>query len=401
MKIGILRETKNPPDKRVPLIPEQVRQLQDKYTQVDWLVQSSPNRAYTDEEYETAGVSVVKDISYCDILLGVKEVEENSLLEGKAYLFFSHTAKFQSYNQALLAKLAELGNTIIDYEYLVKDSVRVVAFGYWAGIVGAYNALLGYGLKTKSYHLKPAHECVDLLELKQELKKVKFSQSLRIVLTGEGRVASGAIEILQHANLRNLSTDTYLTQAEERNVYCQTGPQHYTKHRDGKVFDFDEFVKLPEDYESAFLPYTRCSDMFIACHFWDEKSPVFFTRAEMQSDDFKISFIADVSCDIQGPVPTTLRASSIESPFYGVDLKSGEEIEPFLENQMTVMAVDNLPGELPRDASRDFGDKLMEIVIPELISRADSDMIQNATILNKGELTENFKYLNDFLAGNY
>lgn len=399
MRIAILKETKSPPDRRVSLIPEQVKRLKKLYPQHSWVVQSSPIRAYSNEEYSNVGVTIVEGVKDCDILLGVKEVEKECLIAGKTYLFFSHTAKFQEYNQALLEKLAALGNTIIDYEYLVKSSVRVVAFGYWAGVVGAYNALLGYGLKTKAYTLKPAHACVNLQELKRELKKVVFSKAIRIVLTGEGRVASGAIEMLEHANLQKQSSEDYLKQPHEENVYCQIGPQHYTKHSDGKTFDFNTFVKHPDVYESRFIPYAKCSDMYIACHFWEEKSPVFFTKSQMRSSDFKIRLIADVSCDIQGPIPTTIRASSIESPFYGVDLLSGQEIAPFVEGQLSVMAVDNLPGELPRDASKDFGEKLIEHVIPALISDAKSEMIEHATILKKGELTEKFTYLKDFLSG--
>ncbi|MBA7647869.1 hypothetical protein ES703_55648 [subsurface metagenome] len=188
--------------------------------------------------------------------------------------------------------------------------------------------------------------------------------------------------------------DTY-----QKNVYCQIGPQHYTIHKEGETFDFDEFVHHPEEFKSAFFQYASRANVFIACHFWDNRSPIFFTREQMLKPDFNLKLIADISCDINGPIPSTIRASSISSPFYGYDVFNGKETEPFISDQITVMAVDNLPGELPRDSSGNFGEKLAGVVIPELLSGRKSEIINNATILKKGKLTDKFSYMNNYLAG--
>lgn len=397
MKLGILRETKNPFDKRVCLIPEQVSSLIKHYPQHKFFVQSSHDRAFSDSEYQALGVEIVEDMNHCDILFGVKEVNIEDLISGKIYCFFSHTAKEQAQNQKLLRRYAELGITLIDYEYLKKDALRVIAFGYWAGIVGAYNALIAYGILTDSFNLKPANECIDLQHLLEELKKVRFTESVRIVVTGEGRVASGATEILGSAGVQRVTPDRFLKYDDE-NVFCQIGPQQYTTRNKDYTFDFQVFLKHPEYFHSAFFPFAAKANVFIACHFWDNRSPVFLTRKQMLDAEFRIKLIADISCDVNGPIPSTIRASTIEFPFYAYDVQSNNEVEAFLKDSITVMAVDNLPGELPRDSSYDFGKKLVDIVLPELLSGKKSEMIENATILKEGKLTKEFEYLKDYLA---
>ncbi len=398
MRLGILKETKTPVDRRVCLVPEQIAWLIHKFPEHDFYVQSSKHRVFTDADYEALGIKVVRDISHCDALFGVKEIDLENLIPGKTFFFFSHTAKEQPQNRTLLKRSSELGITLIDYEYLKKNSARVIAFGFWAGIVGAYNALIAYGKLTGTYELKPAHQCYDLQEIKAELRKVNFRDSLRIVLTGEGRVASGATEILEEAGVQRVTHERFLEQ-KDKYVYCQIGPEHYTKHKFGKAFDFQYFIDHPDEFESAFFPFAEKANVFIPCHYWDNRSPVFLTRKQMKDPRFKIMLIADISCDLNGPVPSTLRASTIESPFYGYDIQQHKETMPFLTNCITVMAVDNLPGELPRDSSCDFGKNLMEKVLPELLSGDKSKMIENATILKKGKLTEPFSYLKNYLNG--
>jgi alanine dehydrogenase len=364
------------------------------------MVQKSDIRAYTDKEYANIGIEVVDDVSSCNVLLGVKEVEKEMLISGKTYLFFSHTAKMQPYNQTLLQEASRKEITLVDYEYLTDNKERVVAFGYWAGIVGAYIAMLGIGLQTSVYKLKPASQCVDLKEMKRELKKVRFTQPKKIVITGEGRVASGAVEMLAAAGIKRISPDSYINNSFDKTVFSQIGPQHYTKHKLGKEFEFQEFVNSPQNFESAFNPYAAVSDVIVACHFWDPKSPVFFTSNQMQNNDFRIRFIADISCDIDGPIPTTIRASTLENPFYGISRTNGREINPFTRGEITVMAVDNLPGGIPRDASEDFGNGLIKSVLPELLTNQPGEIIRQATILDKGKLTESFSYLENYLKGN-
>ncbi|MCK4879679.1 MAG: hypothetical protein KAS82_03430 [Bacteroidales bacterium] len=397
--IGIVRETKTPPDKRVPLTPVQCRSLLDRYNHLELLVQPSAYRCYADEEYGAMRITLSEDLSACDVLMGVKEVKQEALIAEKTYLFFSHTAKKQPYNRELLQVVVQKGIRLVDYEYLTsEDGLRVVAFGRWAGVVGAYNGLRAYGLKSGGFSLKPAFDCFDLEELLQELKRVELKR-VRIAVTGGGRVAGGALEILEEAGIRQVDPEAFLEEEFEHAIYTRLDPWHYTHRKSGEPFDFAHFMEHPEMYENSFLPYAERTDIFIACHFWDPKSPVMITRDALAGGELPISLVADISCDIEGPIASTIRASTIASPFYGYDPATGSETEPFDKGVITVMAVDNLPGELPRDASSDFGAALMEHVIPELLGTRDTGMLGRASITDKGGLTPPYAYLEDYLAG--
>ncbi len=399
ISLGIIRETKTPPDKRVPFTPVQCRALLDQYSHLELVVQPSGYRCYSDEEYASLGIPLSEDLSACDILMGVKEVKLNALIDQKTYLFFSHTAKEQPYNRVLLQEVVRKGIRLVDYEYLTDaKGIRVVAFGRWAGVVGAYNALRGFGLGEGGFTLKSAHECFDLEELHLELKKVEPGRQ-RILVTGGGRVASGALEILDEAGIRQVEPEAFLNEEFEDAVYTRLDPWHYTRRIDGSEFDFTHFMKHPELYENCIQPFAVQTDIFIACHFWDPKSPVMITREALTSGELPIRHIADISCDIKGPIASTIRASTIADPFYGYDPASDGEREPFEKRVITVMAVDNLPGELPRDASADFGTALMEHVLPELLGVRDSGMVERASIAAAGRLTPGYGYLEDYLAG--
>lgn len=399
IRIGIVRETKNPPDRRVPFTPAQCRLMLDNYPQLEMMVQPSEYRCYTNEEFMAEGIPMNEDLSGCSILMGVKEVKLNALLDQKTYLFFSHTAKKQPYNRELLQSLVRKGIRMADYEYLTnKEGMRVVAFGHWAGVVGAYNALRGFGLKSGQYVLKPAHECFDLEEVNAELKKAILGRS-RMLVTGGGRVASGALEILDKAGVKQVSPKEFLAEEFDHAVYTRLDPWHYTRRKDGASFNFNHFVAHPEHYKNSIQPYASRTDIFIACHFWDPKSPVMLTRQELESEVIPISLIADISCDINGPIASTIRASTIASPFYGYDPATGKERDALDDGVVMEMAVDNLPGELPRDASADFGAALMEQVIPELLGTRDTGMLVRASITRDGALTTPYDYLADYLAG--
>ena len=288
MKLGILRETKIPPDRRVPLTPEQCRYILDEYEDIQILVQPYGYRAFTDDEYHSAGITIQEDLSDCDILMGVKEVAIPALQDGKTYLFFSHTAKRQSHNRELLRAVLDKKITLIDYEYLTtEDNLRVVAFGRWAGIVGAYNGLKAYGLRYRKYELKPAWKCRDKNELFGELAKVD-PRKVRILITGGGRVAQGAMETLTAAGIGKVTVGDYLNRHFNEAVYCQLDPQHYVKRLDGQDFELDHFFHFPEEYETTFFPYTKITDLLIACHFWDPGSPVFMIPGDMKNPDFRI-----------------------------------------------------------------------------------------------------------------
>jgi len=399
-KIGILRETKSPPDRRVPLTPSQIVKLQCKYPDVEFVVQPSEIRCYSDSEYEYLDIPLQEDLSDCDVLLGVKEIKKETFIEGKKYMFFAHVAKKQEHNRAMFQEAARKKISLIDYEYLTRDDTkRIVAFGRWAGIAGAYKGLRARGIRTDRFNLKSAHECHDLDEMWAGLKKINLKPGLKILITGEGRVAGGAMESLgQIDQLRKVSPEEFLTLNFDEPVVCQIGPGFYAKRKNGGTFNFQHFKIEPEAYETDFLRFTRVTDVLIACHYWDTKSPRFFTLNDMRSKDFRISVIADVSCDINGAIPSTIRPTTIEDSFYGFNPETGKEETAFTRSgNVTVMAVDNLPGELPRDSSSDFGNQLIENVIDHLINNSNNQVISRATILRNGELTERYSYMKDYL----
>ena len=399
MKIGILRETKNPPDRRVPFSPDEIDFAQKTFENLKFIIQPSPLRCYTDDEYRNKGLVLSEDVSDCDILMGVKEVDKSAFIDNKTYVFFSHVAKKQPYNKGMLQEMMRKKITLIDYEYLTKpNGQRVVAFGYWAGIVGAFNGLRGYGLRTKSFNLKPAHQCHNMIEMNEELSKVEL-KPVKILITGEGRVSTGALETFKQLNIIKVSVDDFLNKKFDYPVLCQIGPKDYVKHKDGLDFDFNNFIKNPKDYISTFKPFTKVTDIFIACHFWDNNSPKFMTPDDYRESDFNIKMISDVSCDINGPIPSTIRASTIAEPFFDYNPLLEKEELPFSnDTNVTMMTVDNLPGEVARDSSEGFGKALIENVLPSLIGGDNENIINSATILRNGELTEKFAYMADYAA---
>jgi len=274
----------------------------------------------------------------------------------------------------------------------------VVAFGRWAGIVGAYNGLRARGIKTNRFRLKPAHQCRDLEEMWAGLRLIELKPGLKILVTGTGRVSNGAMETLGVCNLVQVTPEEFLDRDFDVPVVCQIGPDRYTVNKNKQQFSFPHFVKHPDEYESAFLPYAKVADILITGHYWDPRSPVFFTKDDMKSPDFRISVIADISCDVNGPIPSTLRATTIADPFYGYNPQLETEEPAFTRHSnITVMSIDNLPGELPRDASADFGRQLMKNTLHDLLSGIDSPMIERATILKNGKLASSFSYLGDYL----
>lgn len=399
--VGILRETKNPPDKRVAVAPKEAALLTKKYPELEIIVQSSSDRCYRDDEYQDMELPLQEDISNCDILIGVKEVKIEKLIPNKKYIFFSHTAKKQDYNRPLLQALVKNNIQMIDHEYLTDEkNIRLVAFGRWAGIVGAYNGLIAIGKRTGRYSLKRAKDCFDMQEMLREVDKVDLPNNYKILITGGGRVAQGALETLAPLNLKVVTPGDFLTETFNEPVICRIDPDEYVHPKTGDWISLEHFFNNPAEYKSTFKKYAKVTDCYIACHFWDQRSPVFLKPEDYLDDDFKIKIIADVSCDIAGrPVPSTLRASTIAEPFYGYNPKTDSEADAWDKNNVTVMAVDNLPGELPRDASDDFGKALAERVFPAFLNNDKDGIIYRATICKEGKLAPNYEYLQNFLTG--
>lgn len=398
MKLGIVREGKTPPDKRVPFSPQQCSEIIKKF-RINLVLQPSPIRAYTDQEYTDLGITLQEDLSDCDILMGVKEVNIKDLIEGKHYFFFSHTIKKQPYNADLLKAFLNKKIKLTDYETLThKEGGRILGFGRYAGIVGAYNGLLAWGKRNGTFDLKPANLCKDFEELKVELKKVTLGNT-KIVLTGGGRVAQGAIEIMKLIKIKEVTSKDFIFQEHISPVYTQLKCNNYYKHKEGKEFDLQHLFDHPTEYKSRFKKYTQGADIFISCHYWDNNAAPLFSAEDTKEEKFSLKVIADITCDIKGSVPTTIRSSTISNPIYGYNRETGAEGAPFSPANITVMAVDNLPCELPRDASVDFGTALLKNIIPALAGDDANKIISRASITVDGKLNSGYEYLTDYAQG--
>jgi hypothetical protein len=399
MKIGILREGKLPHDKRVPFTPLQCKFLMEEFEGLELVVQPSSFRCYSDEEYTSVGIALQEDLSECDVLMGVKEVPVNELLSGKRYLFFSHTIKKQEHNRKLLQEILRQKIQLIDYECLVDDQGnRVIGFGRYAGLVGTYNGIMAYGLKYGLFELKPAHLCLDKRELFEQLGSISLP-NIKIVVTGGGRVANGALELLGVMGLRKVTSFEFLNYVYREPVYVQLHSEDYYRSKDGAAFSNKEFRMHPEQFDCTFAQsngFASNCDLLVHCTYWDPRAQVLFTREQMRDPRFRISVIADVTCDIDGSIPSTTKPSTIDDKFYGYNPNTEQIEEPFAPSTITVMAIDNLPCELPRDASEGFGKHLMERVVPGLLG-TDPGLIERATIAKEGALTARFDYLSDFV----
>jgi len=398
-KIGVIREGKVPPDARTPLTPEQCKQIMDRFP-VELVVQPSEVRCFADAEYLAAGIPLVTDLRDCDILMGVKEVPVDQLIPGKTYLFFSHTVKKQSHNRRLLQAVLEKNIRLVDYEKLTDErGDRLIAFGFYAGLVGAHNALWTYGRRTGLFDLPRMHDCHDYAEVKAVYANTQIPP-VRIVLTGGGRVASGAVRNLHDMGIHQVSPHDFLNKTFDRPVFTQLHAQDYVQHRDGRrIFEKAHFYAHGEEYVSTFAPYTQSADIFINGIFYDPKAPRFFEIPDLADEAFSLQVIADVSCDIMpdSSVPVTIRPSKIADPVYGINRQTGAECAPFDKKGVDVMAIDNLPSELPRDASDFFGKQLIDNILPELLHDRDSAVIARATIAENGELTGPYAYLSDYV----
>ncbi len=399
MKFAIIKERKNPPDRRVVFSPQACNTLLETYPDLELKVESSDIRIFTDAEYRSEGIIIANDVSDCDVLLGVKEVPIKDLLPNKKYFFFSHTIKKQPYNRKLLQAILDKNIELYDHEVITNSkNQRVVAFGRYAGIVGAYNGLRAFGLKFNQFVLPKAQDLKDQKELINELNKISLP-AIKLVLTGKGRVSNGAKEMLDAMYIKEVSVQDYLEKTFTEPVYTQLDVLDYNLRKDNKVIDMFDFFKNPVDYNSNFMRFSNVSDIYFACHFWDSKAPFIFSRKDAKSPDFKIKVVADISCDVDGPVASTLRASTIANPIYGYHPQSEKEVDYTNDGAIAVMAVDNLPAELPNDASVGFGESFSEYVIPAFFNGDVDGVLERALMTKNGKLTERFSYLQDYIDG--
>ncbi len=396
LAIGLIKEGKVPADNRVALTPAQCKWLLKNSNEISITVQPSASRSFSDAEYKQAGVTLQDDLNNCNILMGIKEVPVEMLIPNKTYLFFSHTKKKQPYNQKLMHAMMDKNITLIDYECLEhEDGQRIIGFGFFAGIVGAHNGIMAYGNRTGAYQLSRVYKQRDYRSLIHTYFGLKLP-NIKIAITGSGRVTHGILDIVNLVGITEVEPDEYLERKFSYPVYVQLKGRDLYTHKELKTYKREHFHEHPDEYRSRFLPYTRCTDILMNGIYWDVTMPRLFEKEDI-NESLTITTIADITDDANGSVPINLGDNTIEDPIYGVHKKTFAKTGPYLQDSIDVMAVGNLPNELPRDASRYFGEQLIKHILTDLL-KGGSDIIERATILKNGKLTQHFNYLEDYAA---
>lgn len=397
-KIGLIREGKVPADNRVALTPAQCKWIQKTYPDIKIVAEASPNRCFSDNEYVVAGVEVKEDISECDFLLGIKEVPVSKLIAGKTYCFFSHTKKKQPQNQKLLRAVLDSNIRLIDYECLEhEDGQRIIGFGFFAGVVGAHNGIMAYGNRTGLCKLDRVFKQRSFRELIHAYFGLRLP-NVKVAVTGSGRVAHGVLEVMNLMGILEVEPDDYIKRRFSYPVYTQLKGADLYEHKQTGKYNREDFHLHPENYNCRFLPYASQTDILMNGVYWDKNVPRLFEKVNIQNDDFIIQTISDITDDTNGSVPINLGDQTIEDPVYGVDRHSFEKTAPYLTSSVDVLAVGNLPNELPRDASRYFGEQLIKFVLEDLLGNG-SEILDRATIAKDGKLTTHFEYLKEYAEG--
>jgi alanine dehydrogenase len=393
--VGLIKEGKVPSDNRVALTPKQCAWFKANFPQWDILVESSSSRCFSDKEYEKEGIKVVTDISDADLLLGIKEVPIAQLIKGKTYLFFSHTKKEQPYNQSLFHAMMDKEITMIDYECLAhEDGQRLIGFGFFAGIVGAHNGIMAYGNRTKAFQLGRVKDVKDYMELVHTYFGLKLP-NIKIAVTGSGRVAHGILEIMNLMDVQQVEPDEYIHRKYAYPVYVHLKGRDLYVHKETGLYERLDFHENPQNYDCVYNRYLKHTHVLMNGIYWEKGIPPLFTIDELKEDNIALTTIADITDDAHGSVPINLGDATSEEPVYGVEINSIKKTAPYLPNSIDVMAVGNLPNELPRDASRFFGEQLIKYVLPDLIGEGN-EIITNATILAHGKLTKAYQYLSNY-----
>lgn len=399
MKFGIIKERKNTPDRRVVFTPDELARLKQLHQGISIKVESSEIRAFSDNEYKNMGIEVADDISDCEVFFGVKEVPIENLIPNKSYFFFSHTIKKQPYNRKLLQALLEKNIDFYDHETIVNEyNKRLIGFGKYAGYVGAYNSFRAFGIKFELFKLPKAESLSGKNDMIAHLKRLVLPP-IKIVNTGTGKVGIGVKEILDAIKIKEVSVENYLTKNYTQPVYTQIDVLDYNVRKDGQVLDFNDFFQNPKEYVSNFERFTKVSDIYITGHFYGNGAPDILTREMLKANDCKIKVVGDISCDVNSSIACTLRASTIAEPLYGYLPSENKEVDVFHPAAIVVMAVDNLPCELPREASEGFGEMFMEHVVPAFFNGDKDGILKRAKVTENGKLTPRFSYLQDFVDG--
>ena len=395
LTIGLIREGKTPADNRVALTPAQCKWVHKNAANVKMLVQSSPHRCFTDKEYRSAGVEVTEDMSHCDVLFGIKEVPVAELIANKTYFFFSHTKKAQLHNQKLMRAMVEKKITLIDYECLTHDDgQRIIGFGFFAGVVGAHNGMMAFGNRTGAFKLGRVGDVRDYRQLIHTYFGLKLPK-IKVAVTGSGRVAHGLLEIMNLLGVNEVEPFDYLHRQYDYPVYVHLKGRDLYERKDDGTYNRDNFHECPEEYKCSFSPFVKQTDILLNGVYWDKTIPSLFSLDEFRNASFKIQTIADITNDTGGSIPVNIGDSTIADPVYGVDKITLQKTAPYLPGSVDVMAVGNLPNELPRDASRYFGEQLIKFVLDDLV-KGGSTILDRATMLKKGELMEEYSYLKEY-----
>lgn len=397
MKFGIIKERKSPPDRRVVFTPEELVRLKEQHPEAEIKVERSDIRIFPDAQYADLGIEVVENVSDCEVLFGVKEVPIDALIPNKKYFFFSHTIKKQVHNRELLKAILEKKIDLYDHETIVDENFkRLIGFGRYAGIVGAYNGIRAFGIKFELFNLPKAETLAGKDALVERLRKVMLPP-VKIVLTGNGKVGNGAKEILKAMKIKEVSVENFLAKIYSEPVFVQIDVLDYNKRLDGKPSDKKDFYANPTEYTSDFERFTKAADIFMAGHFYGNDAPIILSREMLRANDCKIKVVADISCDVDGPIACTIKASTIAEPLFGYLPSEDKEVDVFHPGAIVVMSIDNLPCELPKDASEGFGEMFMEHVVPAFFNGDKDGILKRAKITENGQLTERFKYLQDYV----
>lgn len=396
MKLGLIKEGKEPADKRVVLSPEQCVFIQSHYPNIKIYVQRSADRCFSDEEYAQKGIILVDSVEDCEIILGVKEVPIPMLIPNKTFFFFSHTIKKQSQNRGLLQQCIQKNIRLVDYECIVdKRSKRLIGFGKFAGIIGSYNAFLTFGKRNHVFDLKFAYECSGQEELMSILQNISLPP-IKILLTGDGRVGHGVREILEAMKIPEISPEDFLRKTYSHAVFSNVLVSDYIRHSHTEEFEKKDYYQNPHLYYSILGDYVSKADLLITGHVWKKRNPILLDADFFRNPNNKCKVVADITCDLNEPIACTIRACKIGEPYFYYDPISEKETAILQENSISVMSVDNLPCELPQASSVQFGQEFIDHVLPELLNQ--SDIIKNATICEHGKLGSRFLYLRDFVS---
>jgi len=431
--IGIRRENKNKWERRVPLIPEHLKKLREKQG-VTSIVQPSQIRAFLDKKFSEAGATVQNDLLACPIVFAVKEIPIDFFEPGKTYVFFSHTIKGQKHNMPMLKRMMDLGCTLIDYEKIVDNQGRrLLFFGRFAGLAGMVDTLWAFGqrlqwenIDTPFNDIKQTIQYKDLEDIKEQVARIGkkiaahgLPQSLTPLIVGfagYGNVYKGTQEIIDLLPVQELAPheiESVFKNPSHNSVYKVVFKEKHMVEpiSSDDTFDLQEYYQHPENYRSVFEAYLPHLTILMNCIYWDKQYPRLVTKAYLkqsfaQKNRLRLRVIGDISCDINGAIECTEKETTPDNPVFVYHPLSDEITDGYAGDGVVIMAVDNLPCELPRESSQAFSTTLSRF-IPDLanadFSEENFDALQlppeikNAIIVYHGKLTPNYQYIAKYL----